>query len=154
MIIEVKMFKDKKSTWWLAEVPFLDLITQAETKEGLPEMVKDALESLINEPGFEVIVSCSSDDRFYIDSNNAKLLAALALKRQRAKMGLTQEEVANRLHAKSKNEYAQYEQAKSMPSLEQLEKLLAAIDPTLKAYVSVSNDAHCDEDGAVADPSA
>ncbi len=138
MRLEGRIWKSKKSAFWLAEVPLLDLVTQAETKEELPEMVKDALESLVNDPAFSVTVSLS-DNQLFIDSNCPKIVLSLMLKRQRHKRGLTQEEVAKNLNSKSVNDYAQYEQAKHMPTIERLEELLRAIDPKLKPYLSAAD---------------
>ena len=42
---------------------------------------------------------------------------------------LTLMEVARRLHSKSPNAYARYEQGKSVPTVEKLNQLLKAIDP-------------------------
>lgn len=137
MKIEGKFWKSKKSPFWLAEIPLLDLVTQAEAKEKLPEMVKDALESLINDLNFSVTVTLF-DNQLFIDSNDPKRLIALMLKRQRHKKGLTQEQVTANLKSKSANDYAQYEQAKHMPTIEKLEELLHAIDPKLRPYLSAS----------------
>jgi len=49
---------------------------------------------------------------------------------------MTLDDVADQLHAKSINEYAQYEQGKHQPSFEKFEKLLQAIDPELQPVIS------------------
>ena len=60
MQITGKIWKNKHDNFWLAEVPFLDVLTQAETKEETPEMVKDAIELYINDPAFLAIVTLSN----------------------------------------------------------------------------------------------
>lgn len=135
MKISGKIWKSKTSRFWLAEIPFLDLLVQAISKEEIPETIKDAIELHIDSPGFEANVSMSGNTAF-IDSNDTKKLIALILRRQRSKMNLTLEEVAEHLNAKSINEYAQYEQAKHLPSLEKLEQLLKAIDPELTPFLN------------------
>ncbi len=136
MQITGKIWKNKHDNFWLAEVPFLDVLTQAETKEETPEMVKDAIELYINDPAFLAIVTLSNN-QLLIDSNNPKKLIALALKRQRQKNKLKLSDVTELLKAKSINEYAQYEQGKHLPSIEKLEELLRAIDPQLKPYLGM-----------------
>jgi DNA-binding XRE family transcriptional regulator len=139
MILEGKVWKSNHSIFWLGEIPLLDLVTQAETKEEVPEMVKDAIEGLVNNEHFSVKVVLS-EDQLFIESNDPKRLVSLMLKRQRNKMGLTQEQVAKNLNCASANDYAQYEQAKHMPSIEKLEEILRAIDPKLKLYFSASGE--------------
>ena len=46
-----------------------------------------------------------------------------------AKNNLKLEDVAEAINAKSINEYAQYEQAKHLPSFEKFQQFLDAIDP-------------------------
>ena len=136
MKIGGKIWKSRKDNFWLAEIPLLDLVTQAETKEELSEMVKDAIELLVDDNTFFAEVALSNNNLF-IDSNDTKKLIALILKRQRQKRSLRLEEVASQLKAKSINEYAQYEQGKHLPSIEKLEQLLKAIDPALMPFISL-----------------
>ncbi|HXW53405.1 MAG TPA: helix-turn-helix transcriptional regulator [Myxococcota bacterium] len=128
MKIAGRLWKSRKSDFWLAEVAILDLATQAKTIEEIPDMVKDAIEGLVDAKKFKVEVQRRKNDIF-IESNDPKLLTALILKRQRTRQRLTLEEVTANLGAKSINEYAQYERGKHLPSLEKLENLLKAIDP-------------------------
>ncbi len=123
MIIRGTMWKSSESQGWLVEVPLLDVMTQAESKEEVPEMVKDAIESLVYEPDFYVDV-VYQDSILFIKPSIPKKLVAFLLKQQRLRRRLTLEEVTSNLNAKSINEYAQYEQGKHMPSFENLEQLL------------------------------
>jgi hypothetical protein len=126
MQIDGKVWKDGK--FWLAEIPFLDLMIQSKTKKGLPEMVKDAIELLVNEPSFTVQATLSGDI-LSLEASDFKNLIALILKRLRSKNNLTLEEVTARLNEKSINSYAQYEQAKHYPGFEKFEELLRAVEP-------------------------
>ena len=137
MKIAGKIWKSKKSALWLAEIPLLDLATQAETKQEIPYMVKNAIETLVDDQNFSAEVSVSKNV-LLLDSNDQKKLVALILKRQRQKYRLTMEQVAEHLQAKSINEYAQYEQGKHQPSFEKFEKLLQAIDPNLQPVISIN----------------
>jgi hypothetical protein len=134
MKIGGKIWKSETEKFWLAEIPFLNFMVQATSKEEIPETIKEAIELFIDSPGFEANVSMSGNTAL-IDSNDTKKLIALILRRQRSKMNLNLEEVAENLNAKSLDEYAQYEQAKHLPSLEKLEQLLKAIDPELTPYL-------------------
>lgn len=136
MKIEGKVWKSRTDSFWLAEVPFLDILTQAETKEETPAMVKDAIELYVNDPTYFVDVTLINN-QLLIDSNDSRKLIALALKRQRQKNKLKLSDVTEHLGAKSINEYAQYEQGKHLPSLEKLEELLRAIDPRLQPYLGI-----------------
>ncbi|MCL4361585.1 helix-turn-helix domain-containing protein [Candidatus Dependentiae bacterium] len=127
MKIAGRFWKDGK--FWLVEIPFLDLMVQSKTKKEIPEMVKDAIELLVNDPSFSVKITLSQDN-LYVEANDFKKLIALILKRLRLKNGLTIEDVTVRLKEKSVNAYAQYEQAKHSPGFEKLEELLKAVEPS------------------------
>jgi transcriptional regulator with XRE-family HTH domain len=68
-------------------------------------------------------------DYFEVGANDQAALGALLLRRQRVKRGLTLEEVARRLGAKSHNTYARYEQGRSVPTIDRFTRLLAAVSP-------------------------
>ncbi|NJL29400.1 MAG: helix-turn-helix transcriptional regulator [Thermoanaerobaculia bacterium] len=127
MRFEGRVWKDGK--FWLIEVPALEAITQGRTKAEALVMVKDLLETMANEPGFEAQVEAMSGDRFEVTANDAKTLVALLLRRQREVQGLTLAEAAQRLQQTSRNAYARYEQGKAMPTVEKLEELLNAVVP-------------------------
>lgn len=130
-----KIWKSRSSGLWLVEFSLLDLVTQAKTKEGIPEMVKDAVELLVDDKHFFVEVSLYKNFA-YLEASDQKKLIALILKRQRRRRKLTLEEVARHLNARSINEYAQYENGEHQPSFEKFEKLLRAIDPALQPVIS------------------
>lgn len=87
MKIEGKVWESSTDGFWLAEVPFLDILTQAETKEETPAMVKDAIELYVNAPTYSAVVTLANN-RLLIESNYPRKLIALALKRQRQKNNL------------------------------------------------------------------
>jgi predicted RNase H-like HicB family nuclease len=136
MKIGGKVWKSKKDGLWLGEIPFLNLMVQATSKEEIPEMAKDAIELLVDDPTFSIEASVIQNALF-VEANDPKKLIALILKRQRLKKQLKLDDVASHMRAKSINEYAQYEQGKHLPSLEKFEQLLKAIDPTLVAVMTL-----------------
>jgi len=77
-----KVFKDKR--FWLAEIPVLDLMVQAETKKQIPEMLQDAVELLVGDSEFSAAAYIVGD-KVFLSANDVKTLLALMLKRLRVK---------------------------------------------------------------------
>jgi predicted transcriptional regulator len=90
-------------------------------------MIADTAESLAGRKGFWVRVYKTRGGEFEIGASDQAVLTALLLRRARLKAGLSLEEVAARLGAKSLNSYARYEQGRSMPSVEQLTRMFSAV---------------------------
>lgn len=137
MKITAQFWKNPDDHWWIIEIPFLDVATQAETREEILEMTKDVIETLVGDPGFTVEVAFMNNE-ILINASDSKKLVALILKRQRQRNRLRLEDVAKQLDAKSLNEYAQYEQGKHMPSFDKFQQLLEAIDPHLSPYLCLA----------------
>lgn len=127
MRFEGRIWKDGKH--WLVEVPELGAMTQGRSRDEAYEMIKDLVETMADEPGFEAFVHPGSEDRFEIGANDVKTLVALLLRRQREKRGISLTEAARLLEQTSRNAYARYEQGRTVPTVEKLEKLLKAIAP-------------------------
>lgn len=127
MRFEGRIWKDGKH--WLVEVPELGAVTQGRSRREAYEMIKDLVETMANEPTFEVTVHRSAGDRFEVSANDVRILVALFLRRQREKRGISLAEAARRLEQSSRNAYARYEHGQSAPTVEKLEKLLKAIAP-------------------------
>ena len=127
MRLEGRIWKDGKH--WLVEVPALDAMTQGRTRRDACTMLADLVETMADRPEFEARVYPGSGDRLELESNDPRLLVALLLRRQREKRGVTLAEAARRLGQKSRNAYARYEQGRSIPTVEKLEELLAAVAP-------------------------
>ncbi len=125
---EGRLFKQDR--YWPVEVPALDIMTQGRSREDAYVMIKEAVELHVDRPGFKVEVMPSMGEKFVIKAigvNNDKYLIALLLKQQRAKHGLSTSEVAKRLGI-TKHAYAQYEQARSLPSLTKVEEFIYAMN--------------------------
>ena len=112
---------------WAIEVPILGVVTQGRTRKEAFGMIADALEALVNKEGFRVEVFPGDGEYFEVGSPSVGTLIALLLRRQRMKRGLTLSDVTRRMGAKSLNSYARYEQGRSVPSIERLSQLLAAV---------------------------
>lgn len=131
MKVEGRVWKDKKSDYWIVEVPLLDVSTQGESKEDALMMVKDAIELEVNKLGFHVEIELSREGCFEVSAEDSDALVAFMLKRQRQAHGLTLRDVAERMHVKSINAYAQYERGVRHPTISVLFNLLFAIDSKL-----------------------
>ena len=138
MRFEGRVWKDRGSKYWLAEVPLLDVMTQGTSKSKAYEMIADAIQSLINKKGFRADVRSLGGECFTVGANQETALMALMLKRQREAHRLTLQEVASRLGQKSANAYARYEQGKSVPTVEKLNQLMRAIDPNFEPVLKVA----------------
>lgn len=130
MRFEGRVWKDGEH--WLVEIPALHAMTQGYSREEAYEMIKDLVETMVDKPEFEVTVYPLSNDELEIGANDVKALVALLLRRQRESRGITLAEAAERLHQKSRNAYARYEQGQTVPTIEKLEELLQAIVPDQK----------------------
>lgn len=83
MVLNGAYWQSSHDGLWLAEIPDLNLMVQAAAKEEIPEMVKDAIELLVDHPDF-VIDAILTDANLSIQSNDPKKLIALIEKRKRA----------------------------------------------------------------------
>ncbi len=81
MKIEGTVWKSRKDGMWLAEIPFLNLMVQATTKEEIPEMAKDALELLIEDTTCAVDITLIGNT-LYVEASDQKKIISLILKRQ------------------------------------------------------------------------
>lgn len=136
MELEGKVWKDPDTSWWLIEVSFLDVMTQAKTRKHSLEMLEDAVMELLRDSyadllhkNFQLTINLYEDGIVGIGASDDKLLFALGLKRQRLRSGSTIRDVSKRLKSKSPNAYARYERAESRPSLEKYAELLHAANP-------------------------
>jgi predicted RNase H-like HicB family nuclease len=136
MELKGRVWKDENSSWWLAEVSFLDVMTQGKTKKKALEMLEDAILELLEDSygdqinkKFHLTVNNYEHDLVGVGASDEWLLFALGLKRQREKCGTTIREAAKRLKSKSPNAYARYERGYVRPSFEKYNQLLLAANP-------------------------
>lgn len=139
MCVKFEGSVSKSKRMWLVEIPALDVMTQGKSKKDAYIMIKDAVELLVDRKGFKVRVTPLSDNKFLLraeDNENDKYLVAFLLKQQRAKYGLSTAEVAERLGI-TKHAYAQYEQARSLPSITKIEEFVYAMSKNAHFVVNV-----------------
>ncbi|OGQ23239.1 MAG: hypothetical protein A3I05_04060 [Deltaproteobacteria bacterium RIFCSPLOWO2_02_FULL_44_10] len=119
----------KKGKYWAVSVPVLEVSTQGKSKKDALAMIQEAVELMVDHKGFAVHVNPLQKNQFILRSKNDggdKYLLALMLKNQRAKYGLSLQEVADRLGV-TKNAYAQYEQARAVPSITKVEEFISSM---------------------------
>jgi len=113
MELEGKIWKD--NTWWIVEVPCLNISTQGRTKKNAFLMIKDAvfelMKSYFSDLGeeFSITVHDYKGDSFGLTSNDSKLLLSFLLIRQREESGLSIRYGAKCQSSKNPKSYAQYE---------------------------------------------
>lgn len=137
---EGKVSKGKK--YWPIWVPAICVYTQGRSKKDAYFMIKDAVELTVNRPGFEVVVVPLPKNRFILRAKNSahdKYLVAMLLRYQRANYGLSIGEVAKRLGI-TKHAYAQYEQARAMPSITKVEEFIHAMSEHAHVVLDVIDD--------------
>ena len=136
MRFEGRVFKEGR--YWAIEVPVLGVVTQGRTKKEAIEMIADAIESLVNKDGFKAQVFSAKGEYFEVGADDQPALTALLLRRQRVLSGLSLADVAKRLGATSLNTYARYEQGRTVPTIAQFSKLLAAVTSNSDFVLSTS----------------
>jgi DNA-binding XRE family transcriptional regulator len=127
MRLSGRIWKDGK--FWLSEVPMLDAMTQGRSETEALRMMADLVETMADKKGLRVHVFPGVRGTFEIGSEDAAALVAVMLRRQREKHGVSLAQVARRLGSRSKTAYARYEQGRSVPTVEKLFELLAAVAP-------------------------
>lgn len=120
-----KVFKD--GSYWLAEVPVFEALTQGRSRREALEMIEDWFVTMVNQPGFSVEVHLKGGNNIEVTGSDLGNMISLLLQRQRQQSGLSLAEVAQRLGAKSRNAYARYERGDSLPTIEKLDRLLHAV---------------------------
>lgn len=87
MEFEGKVWKDPDSLWWIAEIAFLDVMTQGETKTNALEMVKDAVMELLKDSykldaKFSLTVNAYEGGIIKLRASDYKLLIDFGSKRK------------------------------------------------------------------------
>lgn len=134
MELEGKIWKSGR--FWLVEVPAVEVMTQGRSRKEALEMIKDAIEGLVeccfpnDKKDFKIIVHDYKKGIIGISSSNNSLMLAFSLRRQRELSKSTVREVSERLGSNSPHAYAKYEKGRVRISLDQYERLLQAVNPS------------------------
>ena len=87
MKLEGRIWKSRDSRFWLAQLPDLELVTQGKSRKDAAAMLADAVECLVNHDRFRVEVKIGKGGVCSISSTDDVRLAALTLRRLRARDG-------------------------------------------------------------------
>jgi mRNA interferase HicA len=87
----------KAGKWWAIEVRDLGAFSQGKTKKEAYAMIRDAIEAMIDTPGFTVDVHHGRGSYFEVGSTEDAALVAFFLRQQRGLSGRTLEQVARNL---------------------------------------------------------
>ncbi len=131
-----KVYKEGK--FWIIEVQDLDIMTQGRTKDEAYDMLEDLLKTASRREGFKADIARFANNTFLLrgrDERSEADLIAILLRRQRARAGLSLNDMARLLKAKSKNAYARYEHGESVPSPIMMEKILRVMGLTFEMRV-------------------
>jgi hypothetical protein len=127
MRFEGKLIRD--GTWWLAEIPLLDAVTQGRTRKEALLMIGDWLEAMVGRDDFRATVFPHGKTDFEVAGSDTAAMTALLLRRRREASGKSLREIAEQLGASSRNSYARYERGDAVPTIEKLDELLKAASP-------------------------
>lgn len=127
-----------KDKHWAVSIPVLGIYTQGKSQRDAYRMAADAIESMVDERGFKVLVEPVGKYRFTLTSDQTVTFMAFVLSQLRVSQNLSARDMAKRLHSKSPNAYARYEQGAAVPTVSKLEELLKAIDPNLDIVIRSS----------------
>jgi DNA-binding XRE family transcriptional regulator len=130
------IIKKQEGPWWSAEAEAIGAFTQGRSRRGAAMMLKDLVETMIDQAGFratvkDVGVSPNGVVSVFVESNDPAALAARVLKYQREVHGLTLADISKVLGVSSRNAFARYEQGKTEPTIGKYNQLLAAVAPEM-----------------------
>ena len=126
MKIRGKIWKEGKH--WAVSCPALLADTQGKTKKDALFMIEDWIKTMLDDHDFEMSSKFVGQDDFVISVRDPLPMIGLMLKRARAVSKFSLEEAKNRLGARSRNTYWQYEMGAHEPTIGTLEKLFEAMD--------------------------
>jgi hypothetical protein len=132
-----KLIKERKGGWSIS-VDGLCAYSQGTTRKEAFAMIADAIEGMVNKPGFKVEVFVGAGGYFEVGANDPKTLLAFFIAQQRGLHEMSLAEVAKKLGRKSRDTYAKYEKGVSVPAVTTLGDLLSAFGPNADVVIGPS----------------
>lgn len=117
----------KQGEFWAVEIPMLVIFTQGTSWADALDMAKDAVETVVNMPGFVATVQSDGGNTFTVGSSDPGALVGACLKQLRSSMGISIRDAAKALGSSSPTAYSVYETGQTMPSLQKFAELVLAI---------------------------
>ena len=138
MKFEGKLIKEKSEKYWGVSFPEIGVFTQGKTKKEAYEMIKEAIELVVDfDEDFKVDIEPIDSTSFFIIPNHIGPILALILKQKRIETGLTIKDVTAKLGQTSPNSYGRYETGKNIPTLKKFDELLTAINPKASSVLKI-----------------
>ncbi len=92
-------------------------------------MVADWFATVMDREGFTVTVQAVGTNGFEVGASDTPAMIGLLLRRQRERSGLTMKQVAKRLGMRSVASYARYEGGRTVPTVDEIDRLLRVVAP-------------------------
>jgi hypothetical protein len=122
----------KTGRWYAVEAPALDLHTQGRTRADALRMAEAWVRDTLDKQDLAVeAIPDKAGTGFGLRCADAAVLVGLVLHRRRTAAGLTLRQAAERMGSSSPNAFARYESGDALPSVHQLDRLLAAVGSEL-----------------------
>jgi antitoxin HicB len=128
MFYHFKIHKEKKG-FWAKCIELPGCVTQGETMKELHEMMQDALNTYIEEPGDSESLAAMPDQSIKTSKNIVKIAVdptiafAFLMRYLRIKHGLTQQEAATKMGFETIYSYQRLEAKKCNPSLKMIARI-------------------------------
>ena len=132
--MEFKPTIRRSKKFWLAEIREIDAATQGISKKEVELMAQDLLKGMIDayfEKDVEIKMRKDDKDQLVLTAPDEYAIP-LILRRLRIANQITIEEITHACGFKSKNAYAQYEQGRRMPGIQQFSRLLEILGAQLR----------------------
>jgi transcriptional regulator with XRE-family HTH domain len=124
--------------WYTVTVDALGADTQGRSRKAACRALADLISDYAADYGFANLVVDVVDggtDTLFVTADDPAKLIALMLRRLRDASSLSLAEVTGEMRAKSRNDWAQYEQGKHVPSIAKLQQMLDAVGSQLVVTV-------------------
>jgi hypothetical protein len=124
--MKIRGVMTKDGSFWAVDVPMIG-VTQGRSKADSLRMAVALVRDLADDQ--KARIEATADDRgsgFTLRGDPA-VLVPLILRQRRTSLGLTLRDMAERLGSKSPISFARYERGETMPTVDQLDRLLHAL---------------------------
>jgi len=134
-MMKLKGTLQKDGRWWIIECPALDAMTQGSSRREALEMMVDWVRTALDKPDFPVEIVAGKGLTFELLVRDPGPVLGLIVQRQRGASGMTLEQLASKLHLKSRSTAKHYERGSNAISVAKLIEILDATGAELEINV-------------------